>query len=83
MAFNYDWPSSVVVGTQSGKLFFKKDPTAFLPSVPIPIRSVAIDCEATMWGLASVSAAGSSLFDELEGIFLLLTSFVASADRIR
>jgi hypothetical protein len=56
MAFNYDWPSSVVVGTQSGKLFFSsggavwKNPTDFLPYVPIPIRSVAIDCEAIYVG---------------------------------
>jgi len=56
IAFNYDSPSSVVVGTESGSLFFSsgggvwKDLTGFLPTVPIPIRSVAIDCEAIYVG---------------------------------
>ena len=56
IAFNYDSPASVVVGTESGKLFFSsgggvwKDLTSFLPTVPIPIRSVAIDCEAIYVG---------------------------------
>ena len=56
MAFNYDLPSSVVVGTESGKLFFSsgggvwKDLTGFLPSMPVAIRSVAIDCEAIYVG---------------------------------
>jgi hypothetical protein len=56
IAFNYDSPASVVVGTKSGKLFFSsgggvwKDLTSFLPTVPISIRSVAIDCEAIYVG---------------------------------
>jgi hypothetical protein len=56
IAFNYDSPSSVVVGTEIGSLFFSsgggvwKDLTSLLPTVPISIRSVAIDCEAIYVG---------------------------------
>lgn len=52
IAFNYDRPSCVVVGTETGKLFFSpgggvwRDFTRLLPRPVVPIRSVAIDCEA-------------------------------------
>ena len=56
IAFNYDSPASVAVGTESGKVLFSSgggawsDLTDSLPSVPIPIRSIAIDCEAIYVG---------------------------------
>ncbi len=52
IAFNYDRPSCLALGTESGKLLFNpggsawQDLSAVLPSPPVPIRSVAVDCEA-------------------------------------
>ena len=52
IAFNYDRPSCIALGTESGKLLFNpggsawRDLSAVLPSPPVPIRSVAVDCEA-------------------------------------
>jgi hypothetical protein len=52
IAFNYDRPSCVVVATESGKLFFSPgggtwhDLTSLLPTPLVPIRSVAMDCQA-------------------------------------
>jgi hypothetical protein len=52
ISFNYDRPSSVVVCTENGNVFQSSylgqwnDLTPILPYPLIPIRSVAIDCEA-------------------------------------
>ena len=56
IAFNYESPAFVVVGTESGKLLFSSgggkwnDLSGVLPSPPIPIRSVAVDCSAIYIG---------------------------------
>ena len=52
IAFNYDRPSCIALGTESGKLLFNpggsawQDLSTVLPSPLVPIRSVAVDCEA-------------------------------------
>jgi len=53
IAFNYDRPSCVVVGTENGKLLFSirsfggwQDFSVVLPAPLVPIRSVSVDCEA-------------------------------------
>jgi hypothetical protein len=56
ISFNYDSPASVVVGTESGNLYFSpgggtwKNLSGFLPVPLVSIRSVAIDCEAIYLG---------------------------------
>ena len=52
ISFNYDNPAAVAVCTDSGQLLFNaggenwRDLTPLLPTPLVPIRSVAIDCEA-------------------------------------
>ena len=57
IAFSYDNPSMVVVCTESGKDLLNRgdgsgwsDLSGALPTVPIPIRSIAVDCEAIYLG---------------------------------
>jgi hypothetical protein len=56
IAFNYDRPLSVAACTENGQVFHSytngvwQDLTGHLPSPLIPIRSIALDCEAIYLG---------------------------------
>lgn len=55
IAFNYDQPSSVAVCTERGRVFnlrhgMWQDLSGLLPIPLIPVRSIAIDCEAIYLG---------------------------------
>lgn len=56
IAFNYDRPLSLAVCTENGQVFYSntngvwQDLTSHLPIPLIPIRSIAIDCEAIYLG---------------------------------